>query len=329
MISTEAAKRIKNYLYLNNRIDLPGIGNFKVYHIDQFLSNNETIIHPPFVKIKFNESVTNEKCNDKLSKYYFDKDIESNLVEHFQDVINDLLNFGSSDIAGLGIVKRIDDSKVIFIPHDVHDVANKYLPIIDTLSFQGHSKVASNEVLKDFSTQSKLPINNPGFSSTAINKNSTTVENNGSKDKVKHISSSARFNIWKILASLTFLLVCFFIVRQCLFNKTSFQNGGVDEMLMSIPAVTPSRDVQIDNEDYLMTKTVSSEESCIIILGTFNNIDNVRRLEDQIIKDGYKTVTSKHYSMTRVGIEFSCDNVDRKDLLNRIKSQYNKGAWYL
>lgn len=334
LIEADIGKRIKDYLYQNKEMNLPGMGIFRVYHIDQYLSNNDSIIHPPVVKVRFSQSQKAESTDEALTKYYYDQNVENQLESHFQHLINDVLNFGEAKIKGLGAIKRMKSGEIVFAPGDLLDVDSEYLPIIDTAAFQ----FAARPVHKDPKGRFQKP------EARSRNMSASTFSPHFPKTKAENNTTQRAGLIGFSILGLILLLGAFLLCKHCMNeNEISDQQGS--EVIMSAPEKQLAQGIVEDELDYskgmdfegqgektnaLRDDLASSgKQSCTIVVGSFRNQNNAQRLWNKLQSDGFNAVMLPYSNLTRVAVQFECNRRDLKNHLNEIQSNYEVNAWFL
>ncbi|MEE9371597.1 MAG: hypothetical protein V3V00_00940 [Saprospiraceae bacterium] len=319
MLPTEFDQKIKNYFFLNRELHLPGLGVFTQYHIDQYLSPSDTIIHPPFQKIRFSRSFAGDNKNQKFKKYYINKKFYKHLEVRFQDVLNDVLNFGLGSIEGLGIIKQNEKGELRFISDTLIVDENRYLPIIDTLSFNEGDRM--DEKTNVFSSLSKTP------SPKAYNheKPLPFVETSHEKkaiisDKISKTSQSHKVlsskNIWAIIGTAAVLLIAIFMIKRCDFTLKNSKIPIV-ESSMSIGAL------MIENDPLAISQDVIVKD--VIIVGSFTKRTNALHMASEI-DHIYNAEIYVQNNLYRVGI--LVDKMDYSSVLE-IRTSIASDAWWM
>lgn len=335
MKRAELGRRIKNYLFLNNGIALPGIGGFRISHIDQFLSNNESIIHPPFSKLRFYTENINSGIGT-FKKYVYDKEVESMMEKHFQSAINDVLNFGEAELDGIGFLKKNENGEFYLITNDLLDYENHYLPVIDVSNIADIDRHVEADGLYKGVGRDK-PNDSSILSESIVEPENQAV---GKKKQERSF-------LQPILAISGVILALFmlFLLRTC-WSDFKSGNGIEKDIIMSVPTDDATYFPEIKTEEESVTRSFketeisdsnknlvdeSSEDhsSCLIVLGSFTNISNAESLEMRMIKEGYNTVINKSDSFYRVAIDTKCDQDHIEQELAFIRSKYEPKAWVM
>ena len=136
MLNPEISHKVRNYLFRNKELHIPGLGTLKSESVNQYLSLNETIIHPPFQKVRFWESRIGQKRNSLFKDYYLNKKLNKILKSKFKAVVNEVLNFGYAEINGIGRFSRDNNGTLTYSADKLFNADIKYLPIIDVSKFQ-------------------------------------------------------------------------------------------------------------------------------------------------------------------------------------------------
>ncbi|MDG2449173.1 MAG: SPOR domain-containing protein [Saprospiraceae bacterium] len=312
MLTSEFGNKIKNFIFLNKEIPLPGLGVFKLHHINQFLSPNESIIHPPQQKIRFESSSTGSIRNSKFKNYYINKVTLKELEFQFQDTINNLLNFGKDEVKGLGKLSLDDEGSVHFISENLIDAQNKYLPIIDTLTFpmaKVNEKPLSKRIIPKINVKQdeKLIYFRPNVN--ARETKTLNAQTNYSPSK------SSKFVLWATLASALFLII-FLVIKKCDFNK---EINATNEVLESrLGTVTEDQKITTTLTNELITNKVS------IVVGSFLEKRNAQKLISDLNQSLSLTIIKNEDYYRVVVIEENDPQV-----LEKIRSSINPEAWVL
>lgn len=171
--------------------------------------------------------------------------------------------------------------------------------------------------------------------------------------------SGCSYIVIPLLALLAFFLLLALVTKFC-FSALDANKTAID----ADPDVTEIVDVSNDNGDsdsldYSETKEDNSNqyegktyeevhdpsklimlhelkvnpEECIIITGSFKKNRNVLKMQRNLETLGYKTFTEVNIdgNLTRVGIQFDCQNEDLRDYIHDIRRNIKgaKKAWYL
>lgn len=357
MSGNDISRRIRNYLQLNKEINIPGIGSFKEHHINQYLSNNETIIHPPYIKVRFEGSTPNQKFNRKFKEYYLDKEVHTYLENHFQEVVNDILNFGEARIKGLGKLRQNDKGDVIFTPSESLSMSSKYLPVIDTLQFKEKGDFTQSKTGTFSSLGKNIPIqsNESERIVDVLHENQIEVKNEVKKNIElkesvdKTINNPTYKSIKKpinnepnylLLGSIGVagLFVLGVFLRQCYFNDPKAQIQDLPDSQLGMinsskPQNTSEKIYDLTTDSHKSENTIvytSADNKATIIVGSFKKANNAQRLESRLSYHGWDTTKDIHESgMTRIGVEIEGDEKEINEYLLKIKQDYNKDAWIL
>ena len=304
MLPPDIGNRIKNYLYLNKEIVLPGFGIFKLEHINQFLSPNEAIIHPPQQKVRFSSFNKNDRTNSKFKNYYLNKVSLKLVKKEIQAAVNNLLNFGNGRIEGLGKLYVSEKKEISFISENLIDSEIKYLPVIDVLSFKGKAKIATEP------TQSidSISYQQEGFQSRPLSR--------GTGNTVKRYSRNNYFNpsyASLITASIIVAAILIFAISKCDFDGFGNNNEKVLE-----------GNVLYSSSNAVATEDEKSEgETFQIVIGSFSNPENAQNIL-RLWEKKYNIQISESGSLHRVII-----STQKESELNEIRELVNPDAWIL
>ncbi len=80
-------------------------------------------------------------------------------------------------------------------------------------------------------------------------------------------------------------------------------------------------------ESYMASET--SEQVYIMIIGSFGDAANAKKLSQKLIKDGYTPYTDVNKGLNRVGVRMLCPAKDLEKALEKVRKSYNPKAWVL
>jgi hypothetical protein len=304
MLPPDIGNRIKNYLYLNKEIVLPGFGIFKLEHINQFLSPNETIIHPPQQKVRFSSFNKNDRTNSKFKNYYLNKVSLKLVKKEIQVAVNNLLNFGNGHIEGLGKLYVSEKKEISFISENLIDSEIRYLPVIDVLSFKDKAKISTEpkQSIDSISRQQE------GIQSRPLSRRTgSTVKRYPRNNFFNHSYASL------IAASLIVTAILMFAISKCDFDGLGNNNENILEgnVLYSSSNAVATEDEKLKGETFQ------------VVIGSFSNpknAENILRLWEM----KYNVQISESGSLYRVII-----SSQKKSELNEIRELVNPDAWIL
>lgn len=72
-----------------------------------------------------------------------------------------------------------------------------------------------------------------------------------------------------------------------------------------------------------------SFQECIVIVGAFKSPKNVKKMKKRIESKGYDPYVQSHNGLVRIGVRYKCKEEKDEFFIEKMKSQFNKSAWYL
>jgi len=139
-----------------------------------------------------------------------------------------------------------------------------------------------------------------------------------------------------LLWTLALLFFLFLLFKACsaILNTGTENNTEVESELNQMNNPFENADTTdaltgslIADED--INALTNRPEECIIITGTFASSKNVERMKRKVVEAGYNLFEEPYGPYTRVGLSFSCEDVDLVDYIQEVRKQLDKQAWYL
>jgi hypothetical protein len=88
-----------------------------------------------------------------------------------------------------------------------------------------------------------------------------------------------------------------------------------------VKPVTP-----IEKEVQEKVRTPSSSDDCIIVIGSFAENKNSRKLKENLVSDGYRIFETPFRGLNRIGIYTSCNQSNLQSELRKVRSKYASDA---
>lgn len=282
---------------------VPGLGTFERKTDSAEITPDRFKIHPPLDTISFSE---NQVGSFVFVNYVAENlgisipSAESEIAAFVERQTTALLNTGEAKIEGVGILSR-DGNEVTFT--DTYSDGNK----LPTLAIAPVKKFT--EALKPAYT----PKPSKGFSS------------------------------WKGWFNLIMFLLAFMFIlwKGCsLFdNDTTSSTPPETNSEVLIEGSTVSYEDTITSrvdDSTIGTPVVNTfgqaipdNKRCIIVTGSFRKARNVVQMEAKLMSHGHTVYKSEYDGLTRVGIEFDCEEVDLVSYVQEIRKSIVSTAWYL
>jgi len=240
----------------------------------------------------------------------------------------------TSAVKATPISKKVVEAKKVATPITSKDST---LSLNDKLALQN-------------SGQSNKPLVTPP-STTGNTKTPSSVNTKPQTPYVPVPPKKEKFGcLGPFLGLLGLLLLCFLVWKglSCILNKNKTKipatekvvdaiKDGVDKSVEKVTEVSNEVGEQLEetgekiSEELNVTGTTSSgiTETCIIIIGSFSNYQNVNRAERQLQDKGYDIYVEEYGPYTRVGFEFDCKGKDLPTYLTKIRRNLESRAWYL
>lgn len=305
-MSDALSNSLRNLILKNKRLLLPGIGEFRLIRYAANRSENQATLLPPSYKIQF-------KNLSEISDQDWEKQFQPNQIQevtsYAQEILSKLFDSGVAQVKGIGILSK---SNGHFDFYQDSITANWYTA--------GLPEVALTPARKTWVTiRSYIP------DLLKIQKN--------------HF-------VWDLIPAIAISLLMFASFHNFKTHQTPPKNGisgtlPVDTILTDstdldypksdTPSVVIVDSVPIESVDSSDPKGVppSSKRTCIIITGSFKTDYYRDRMMENLRKRGYKVYTETTDSMTRVGLEFECSDIELETYLRDIQKILAEDAWYL
>lgn len=284
---------IRRMLIERRSVYIPNIGVLSLEHRPAVISDHRQTISPPSSHVSYKE-----KHNDssELVEWVADAekisrgDAQSLLNNYTQDLFNQLVNFRSTEIEGLGTLTKSGDN----------------------LSFDASYVPAEQE--GKLSTIRLQPIKRlkqaPSASAVVAQK----------KKSFDWMPILLGFLIGLVMVGL------FSIGRYIMSDAPQHTRTEVIPLdYKEATAESAMPDVNTNNYG----QSIPTSGRCLIITGSFSKQKHVDEMVDLLEADGYQTYVESFYDLTRVGINFSCNEVELEGFLQEVRSKYSAFAWYL
>jgi hypothetical protein len=94
----------------------------------------------------------------------------------------------------------------------------------------------------------------------------------------------------------------------------------------------PEKTFSEDENRQMAKKYLDDSEpsgSWVIIVGSFSQASNAKRISDKLLKEKFTPFTDGHKGLNRVGVRLNCSVTELEKHLATIRRKINKGAWVL
>ncbi len=96
------------------------------------------------------------------------------------------------------------------------------------------------------------------------------------------------------------------------FQKKNYETKGID--YKNTDEIAEQKEIEYTSED------------CVIVIGTFKNQENIRKIKKSLASKKYKIFTTQYKQYTRIGIYQKCKSNRIQKVLKDIRHQYAKDA---
>jgi len=86
---------------------------------------------------------------------------------------------------------------------------------------------------------------------------------------------------------------------------------------------------QTNDVNEIETPSLDEIKGCAVILGSFGNPDNAKKLVKRLKKDGYVVYKTWTRGLRTLGVRTNCDDTEKRRLLKEVHQQYTSKAWLL
>ena len=293
------------WLYDHKQIAIPGIGIFNLERTPSSQVAGETILNPPSYKITFQED--RSKNTDELFfrklKIYSPGTSKKEYSEYGELLEGELKNNQKIRIDGIGLLFLNEGHLNFEQDLNTADLLSRHYAKVQMKFFSRPAKAISWLNLQ----LSKLPhkywtIFLPLIGALALASSVFILKNRVSNNTTKIDPKT------EISEPLT---------------KTP--NQQLDNVLDSI--LEDSGSVKIDSVG--ITNEGEVIRQCIIITGAYRSEMYKNLMIERIKKEGYKVYTEDVNGLVRVGLQFECTDAILAEMLEKIRSTFDKNAWHL
>lgn len=310
---------ILEFLSRRKSVDLPGLG--RLYWQTNPAQKGETHaqLKSPTIELAFSQS---SDSGEDLAQYLSQtcevspQQAQAGLVNWIQDIHNGINTQGSYTIDTLGRFEKNKDD-LIFVSDQGLFNASMTLP--------------------DFIIQ---PVDRAYQAPTPILANGENGNGNG-----HWLNFLTNYVIPAILIALI-LLLSYFIYRQLNPQPQAGQQPVVQDSLQSDSVDNRETNgivldsVQYQNDSSWQEEALQNGEeesrladfenrSCIIIVGSFKNMDNAEGMMRKVEELGWTLHSEKFGEYTRVGVKFDCYTKDLYRTLFQLRGKFSEAAWIL
>ncbi len=337
---------IRQVLRESREVHLDSIGSFVVRQQSAKINVSKSAINPPTLELDFE---ANGNYDTKLEQYIADYDgitmgvAKKEILKYSELAFNKLLNFGTFEIEGLGVLTKNKFTDVV-----------KFIPAIPFFT-------------EEYEGLGTLPI-------TPISRVKLEPENVAHAIDSSNLPSEDKSLLpwWiPILAGCIVGLFYIMSIKGCFDRKPDTSNNGILESKIVLDSTVNKQDKVLDSvfsevdhiieptktetEPVNTTKTKKIDDSqvivkdkptkkgefdeylaiipqsgkCKIVVGSFKKPTNITRMISRLERKGYKSYTHQHNGLTRVGLIFNCTNTDLKSYIQKVRKEIIRTAWYL
>jgi hypothetical protein len=294
------------WLYDHKQIAIPGIGIFNLERNPASLVHGEAMLYPPSYKITFQEdrSRITDDIFYRKHKMYCPSVTKHEYVAFGISLEEKLETEKLADIHGIGKLSVSAGQIVFEQDHSTANLLSRYYPNLKMKFFSTTGKAISWLDLK----LSQLPhkfwsVYLPLLSSLALllsvfilNKIQTGRKLPQPEEKTEP-------------------------PKKAVTDTTANIEGLLDSILQS------SNDVQLDSVGVTPEGLIIKQ--CIIITGAYRSEMYKNLMIQKIQQEGYKVYVEEINGLVRVGLQFECTDATLVEMLEKIRSTFDKNAWHL
>lgn len=340
-------KHILELLLKDEVVQVPGLGTFGFATKSASFGEGRKSLLPPRKTISYSEVHNNS--DQSLAKIIAEQNglslskAQAFIEEFSSEVLSGLMSSNQVEIAYLGQLEKDEKGKVNFKSNAVtEERINKWKPEL---------KLPPVQAVKPPVFEVEKPVVPKPTSQVGTRVEPVPMIQN--TKPIEEEDSGIKSWLFGCLGLLGLLAVTVVGFKMCSSTESSFKtkaqieneeyiaNGGeenaevIEEEIKyndDSDASMGSNDIQSENEPSKEKAKGQLEGSCIIILGSFTNDENVQAITRKVRNSRYDLYTEEHGPYTRVGVQAPCLKIsdDYKGFLSKIRSEFNvNGAWYL
>lgn len=326
---------IKELIYTNNSVPVPGFGTFSSEVQTASLEVFEGVLSPPKKQLSFSEAVDNDdllllKAIQETNDVSHDKAV-SELQKYVVELNRALRQKEIIYIKEVGRLYLDFENKVKFYPNNTNFNTSSY----------GLPELAVKQVIrgKDEQLIKKKQMETASFAKI--------------KQESQEVSAHKTNNTIFGFAAAFFLVTVGMIVLVTLFaNKSSNSSTSSRNSTQGKPIVVPQQEetdrsqtvdaaVNADNTNDEQTKqpeVVDTEaitpdvelKEGIIIIGGYGKKKNAQRMIQKIMSKGFEPFSDRSGNLNRVGVQFGYKtNTELDSMLQVIQKEIHPKAWIL
>ncbi len=332
-MNIDVSSSIFDLLHEKEEVNIPGLGSFSAHYKPAVVDQVQGQLHPPAKELQFNGNMV---VNDGFLVQYIEEnseispvDAEKAIREYVRGIKAALERKEIVTFPGMGRLYLDFEGNYKFLPDTTNFNTDSYgLPSVEA------SPVAHREK-PDYTTRA-----------TPVQDTASWASSLGEINLVEWMQKNL---VW--LTSGTFLLLLAIIYFGFLRNGDTPAPASAevpDERVNVSPSMTDKNEeeeeaslMETPNEETVIEPEPQPEEDldtegptarpdeqfCIISVGVFGNADNVRKLVENIYKEGYEPYTEKKGKLTLVGVQMRYEtNADIDRALDVVKKKFNAGA---
>lgn len=313
----------------HGKVSVPSMGSFILENTNAAFTQNITLLSPPYTFVRYSSSEDEKhRFSDLLYESGISR-IDSDLLELLltRDFLLSKAHNQSFSLNGFG---KIENG--FFMPSD-SSVFNKYVglePIVATpvkravknivhdSNYTFHLEKSYAEREKSGFTEYLWPILLALITSIVIGLWFLT-------DKKYDINLSNPENITHTQLSNELLPESDPSIYQSDTTKETMDDPEIQ------PAIDQTVDTPVDNQKPFekSASDPSDHETCVVIIGAFQNKKYADRMISKIKSKGYKPYQSMYNGLHRVGVSYDCTAKNPENFKEKMKKMFNQQAWHL
>ena len=300
-------KLFRDILYAYGRIDLGTIGCLRLKSSSQEVIYQNVQAPQHTIEFEVTEAIREEIFAKAINNHTICHQEYLDLKKHIQESIAKFKILGSTEIGGLGILKKEGAN----IKWQTHSVPSLLHPLVLPLPIPKVTPTVHTQI------HDKVPP--PNFD-------------------IDEPKSNRYYAIPIIITIIgTILLISLY---RFLLPHGDTKEGTTKPDILEIAADDVSPFVDDEDTSRLFKhpllekyKDVLNEDiiaqGCKIVVGSFSSLPNAENLEEEVLSEGYEAYINTAQNLHRVVITFDCLEHDLVDKLREVRTLISQRAWYL
>lgn len=322
---------IVDQLLLEGKCSIVGVGTFYNEYVSASFNDDRSKLLPPKEVLKFSTEVDASHAIQDFAVNSLGikaKKVDKNLSSFAEGIINAVLNYGQSDIEGVGTLKLNAEGEMVLIKTQEESIAKYFgLPSVDIKPIKF---IKSEQKLKS-AVEDQAVVRTEADEETAFG--------------MKHLLLSllmalGMFGLYHMMTGSSDSTEQGLVKEEQAIQKqeSAVEKEVLDTVVME-EVTTPNEEVQSieDSADPKEAAALAKNKNkgklveCVIILGAYESERNIQQMYDKVIKLGYEPYKEYFDTMgvTRVGFTFTCEDKDLRSLMKEVRQKVSKDAWYL